>query len=490
MKKTGAIWNIITVLMVLVATSAVFAEEETSTEWQRPELLTPVQQRMQQEISVDFKDTPIDDVLMIMSKQADVDIIKSPKVQGTVTATLTDVPLEEALSNILEAQGYTYVTTDNMIRVMAKEDILEVREKLVSRVYRITYADVQQVEQALRQFVSEEGSISASVSTSNVIVTDRESKMLAIDSFIQEIDRETPQIMVEAKIYDISSTDNLDIGVDWNAGTTTSYGEVPTGATLGDDISTLNNVLQSTVTNPFTTGAFAGATNETSSTDALIRFGILNDHVNIDVALRAAQEDIRAKLLANPRIMVLDNEEAEIKIVDEIPYQELTQSSAGGNVGTTEFRDVGVELRVIPHLTRDGMIRLRLNPKFSKQTGSVLNVVSGSQTTPQPIIATRETTTTTLIKDGQTVVIGGLKKQDVSTQINKVPLLGDIPLLGLLFRSEGESTVNSELVVFITPRLIEIPELTAEEQRHLANTVFDAPRDPEPRLGQPETETN
>jgi type II secretory pathway component GspD/PulD (secretin) len=203
--------------------------------------------------------------------------------------------------------------------------------------------------------------------------------------------------------------------------------------------------------------------------------------VRLDAAIRAKEEDIRAKLLANPRILVLDNIQAEIKIVEEIPFQELTESSGGGSIGTTAFREVGIELRVTPHLTRDGLIRLLLNPKFSVRTGDV--VIAGiNNTSPQPIVATRETTTTALIKDGQTVVIGGLKKQDVSQQINKIPLLGDLPILGFLFKSEGETTINSELVIFITPSLVKDPVLTDEEKTHLANTVFVSPRVPEPWL--------
>ena len=135
-----------------------------------------------------------------------------------------------------------------------------------------------------------------------------------------------------------------------------------------------------------------------------------------DAILRAEQEDIRAKLLANPRIMVLDNQQAQIKIVEEIPYQELTETSGGGAIGTTQFRDVGVELLVTPHLTREGLIRLLLNPKFSIRTGDVLVGTGNNNVPAQPIIATRETMTTALIRDTQTVVIGGLKKQDVSTQ--------------------------------------------------------------------------
>ena len=151
-------------------------------------------------------------------------------------------------------------------------------------------------------------------------------------------------------------------------------------------------------------------------------------------------------------------------------------------MGTTEFRDVGVELRVTPHLTREGLIHLTLNPKFSTITGSV-NIVSGADTIPQPVVATRETITTALIKDKETVVIGGLKKQDKIQETSKIPLLGDLPLLGALFRFEGESTTNSELVVFITPQIIVKPELTKDEQRYLADSVYVSPNLPETKLG-------
>ncbi len=481
------------ILMMCLA-AVIWAESEAVQEASvhNTELLTPIQQKMTEEISVDFRETPIDDVLRILSQQADVDIVKSPRVIGTVTATLTDVPLSEALENILSAHGYGYVATSNMIRVVPKEEINEAREKIVSRVYRITYADVKEVETALRKFISETGSISANPGTSNIIVTDVESKINAINSFIEEIDRVTPQILVEAKIYDISSTDNLDLGIEWQAGTATSYGEIPDGGSLGDQVGNIGNVLSGSTgddglisrTEPFSTGKYSGAVNKAKSSDGLIRMGYLDENVYIDAIIHAAQEDIRAKLLANPRIMVVDNQQAQIKIVEEIPYQELTQTSGGGNIGTTQFRDVGVELIVTPHLTREGLIRLILNPKFSIRTGDVLVGGSSSILPPQPIVAKRETITTALIKDKQTVVIGGLQKQDVTQQVNKIPLLGDLPLLGMLFRFEGESTVNSELVVFITPTVVIEPKLTDREQLHLDNTVFAVPRSPDTRLGE------
>lgn len=473
----------VAIVLMLCTSVQVMGEDgdAASSSAPRPTVLSPVQQRLQQVVSVDFKDTSIDDVLMILARQADVDIVKSPKVQGTVSAVLKNIPLSEALTNILDINGFGYVTTDNMIRVVPEEEIFEVREKQISHVYRITYANVADVEKALKGFLSEHGSISANPGTSNIIVNDVESKIRAINSFVEEIDRVTPQILVEARVYDISSQDRLDLGVQWIAGTATSYGTPSDGATLGNQVGTIGNVDGSTATTPFTTGAFSGNTSNTT-TSSLLRYGILNDHINIDAILHASQEDVKAKLLANPRILVLDNEQAEIKIVEEIPYQELTETSAGGSIGTTQFRDVGVELRVTPHLTREGLIRLQLNPKFSTRTGDVLLDTGNPNVPPQPIISTRETKTTALIQDKETVVIGGLNRQEILQQTNKVPLLGDLPLLGSLFKFNGEKAVNSELVIFITPQVIQKAVLTSHEQENLEQTEVPSPRVAETRF--------
>jgi len=455
-------------LMLFVLAAAVsvpaFAEEQSKPP-EKKEVLTTLEERMQKRISVDFRSTPIDDVLRIMADQADVDIVKSPKVTGAVTTTLTNVPLEEALNNILAAHGYGYVTGENMIRVAPIAEITEKNEMLVSRIYRITYADVAEVEKALKKFISSRGSLSSNPGTSNIIVTDSESKIKAIDTFIAEIDRITPQILVEARIYDITSKDRLDLGVEWQAGRDTTYSSsavtgIGTNPTKDRD--------------PFTTGVFSGTTNEAENTTAALRFGWLNSGIDIDVLLKAEQEKVQAKLLANPRILVLDNETALIKIISEIPYQEISESSQGGQVGSTEFREVGVELDVTPHLTRDDMIRLQLKPKFSVQAQNVTVGTSGNQFTV-PVVDRREADTTLLVKDGQTVVLGGLRKKDVTQQVNKIPLLGDIPLLGNLFRFEGEDTVNSELLVFITPHIVINPALSQDERQKYEVTQFDGP---------------
>jgi len=467
------------ILLILGLSTINIAQEAQEMEGESVEL-TAVEQKMLQKISVEFRETPIDDVIRALAKQADLDIVKGPDITGNVTATLTDVPLEEAMNQILTAYGCGYVASANMIRIVPASQLTEETERTISKIYRITYADVKQVEQALTKVISSRGSIASSPGSSNIIVTDTESKIKAIDEFIKEIDRVTPQILVEVRIYDLKNTDELELGFEWRSGRNTGYGS---GRATGiGSLDTTGGPVNSTLTNsdPSITGLFESTTQQVGSTGVL-DFGILTEHFDLDVLFSAIQQQDAAKLLANPRIMVLDNETASFKAIEEIPYQRLQQ---GGyqSFGTTEFKEVGVELEVTPHVATDGLIRLHIVPVFSVQVDSVeittIGTGGASITSPQPVVDKREADTIALVRDGQTVVIGGLRKQTVTQLITKVPLLGDIPLLGWLFTFEGEEIVNSELVVFITPRIIEEPILTETESKHLESTNIVGPISP------------
>ena len=457
--------------VVFAAVSA--ANESDANANSKADVLPTLEQRMQKRISVDFRDTAIDDVIRIMAEQANVDVVKSPKVTGTVTAKLSNVPLEEALRNILASQGYDYVMSKNIIRVAPTGEISEEAEKLVTKIYRVNYADIKEVEKSLSKFVSQRGAITTNPGTSNIIVKDTESNIKAIGTFIEDIDRVTPQILVEARIYDLTSKNALDLGVEWNTGSNTQYytnGEaVDAPGTMGE--------TKTGQTYPFETGMFRGNTAETSGVTGQLKFGWLSNNLDIDAIISAQKNITDAKLLANPRILVLDNETATINIISEIPYQDLTQTSGGGNIGTTDFKDVGVKLKVTPHLARGEKIRMKVEPEFSVQTGSV-TFASGALTYPQPVVDARTASTTLLVDSGQTVVLGGLRKKDVSKSVNKIPLLGDIPIICYLFRFEGEETTNSEMVVFITPKIINDMSLTEREKKQYEVTEF---RGPEPQ---------
>jgi type IV pilus assembly protein PilQ len=452
--KCGGL-KLLVIVALVAATCGIVVAAEANEETDKKEVLTSLEQQMQKTISITFRDTPIDDVIRAIAEKADVDIIKSPQVTGTVTVTLTDVPLGEALNNILAAHGYGYVSDKNVIRIAPISELAQKEEVLVSRIYRITYADVKDVSKTVKEFISQRGSVAASNSTSNIIVTDTESRIKAIDTFISEIDRITPQILVEARIYDITASDKLDLGIEWFAGRQ-SYWDAAG--------------LPTTNSEPYIRSTYAGAVDKTANASVgLLNFGIWNDNLDIDATIRAEQEDINAKLLANPRILVLDNETAVFDIVQEYPYVERTIT--GNTVTeTVKFKPIGTKLQVTPHVTRDGMLRLHIMPEFGVKVGDVA-MMSGSV----PIVDTRKVDTIALVEHGQTVVIGGLRKKNVTRQINKVPLLGDIPVLGLLFRFEGEDVSNSELVVFITPRIIEKPVLSEAEKQALEETEFDRP---------------
>jgi len=454
LRLATAIWAIWSILGASVSSGA-----QASSQVEQ----APLRERLQKRISVDFRKTPIEDVIRIIAEQADVGVVASPNVKGETTVKLSNVPLEEALRSILEVQGYDYVVGNNIIKILARNEIPQVTEKLATKVVDVTYADVNDVVKSLEKFKSEVGTVSHIRGTSRILITDKESKVKDISDFISQVDHMTPQILVEARIYDITSKDNFDLGVQWGAGTRTNFNAA------GEP-----NIA--THTNPFAGGQFNGTTSKASSTNAGLRFGWLTSNLDIDVLLKAQNEKINAKLLANPRVLVLNDETATMKIVSEIPYQQLEESALGGSIGTTAFREVGVELHVTAHLAaRDQMIRLHLKPAFSVVTGEV-QVAGIGVTYPQPVVDRRETDTTLIVKNGQTIVMGGLRKKEVTKQVNKVPLLGDLPLAGALFRFKGEQTINSELIVFVTPWIVEQPALSEKESQAYEETEFEGPQ--------------
>ena len=177
---------------------------------------------------------------------------------------------------------------------------------------------------------------------------------------------------------------------------------------------------------------------------------------------------VEARLLANPRILVLDNETANFEIVREIPYREVREVPREDPTTYTAFKNVGVDLKVTPHIARDGMLRLHIVPEFS--------VLVGQDMGGLPTIDNRCVDTTAMLKDGQTIAIGGLRKREITKDIARVPVLCDLPLVGGLFTSETESIAINELIVFITTTIITEPTLSESEKKLLDETEFTTPQ--------------
>jgi len=523
------------IISLCIWSAAFCAEQDSAGDTQTAP--KTAQQRLQTRITYSCVNLPIETVLMELAKQAQIDIVKSPKVTGNVTVKVTDVPLEEALTHILAAHDYTYIATESMIRAMPLSEIVVARERLVTRIYQITYADANDVAEALRNFVSPQGRIALNKGTSHIIITDTEDKIKGIDKFIEQIDHVTPQVLVEVRIYDITTSEGFELGAEWHAGrnapltadtfilpdevTTTEIGRVDSWQDRTNQIVGIERGDIDNYTDTMTEHSWTDASTETDSTyinppvilsnlrrkpfvggtfdqitGGTLRFSVLNDAVDIDLALSILHKEVEAKLLANPRVLVLDNETANFEIVREVPYRELLQVAREDPITYTEFKDIGVQLKVTPHIARDGMIRLHIVPEFGVlvsqdaigvQAGIVRNelgipTVDNRMVLGVPTVDTRRADTTAMIKDGQTIVIGGLRKRETTKDISKVPLLGDLPLVGGLFKSETESVEINELVIFITTRIVTEPVLSAIEKRQFEATEFAGPETAKMRL--------
>lgn len=461
-RNSCTVWALL--LVGTLATLPLSAQDPTTDS--EPNLL---KKKMQMKVSVDFQEAPIGDVIKALSEQGNVDIIIAPGVEGEVTAKFTDVALDEALENILAVHGYGYLTTKSIIRVLPLAELELQKIRLVSKIYPVAYANISDVAQAVQGMLTTRGQLSIDQTGNNLMVTDVDTRMEMITTFIEKADREVPQILVEARVYDISCEGDQDVGFDWFAGTRTTVDE--------------NGVVDGGQVAPFARALFGSSFVQANAGDSSIRLGLLDEDLDLELFFEAVQDKVKAQLLASPTILVLDNEEASIKIVKEIPYQELTQTTGGGNIGTTKFKDVGVELRVTPRVTREKKIRLDINPVFSAQSGTVAVTMPGSSMqTQQPIVDKREAHTQALIPSGKTVVIGGLRKNEIVQQMSKVPVLGDIPLLGALFRHKSDTTINSELVVFITPLIVEDLTLSEDNAKAYARTEEQLVQ---PELAQP-----
>jgi len=402
-----------------------------------------------------------------------------------------------------------YDTREALAKIMKLVPQKEiVAENLVHRSYRIVYADVNEVEKTLKAFISKDGQLSANPSTGDILVVDYESKIKVIDNFVKEIDRLMQQVMVEVRIYDVATTDDFDIGAEWDAGRNNPITSLTHTNTHGivDTVDTVTPANTGTVTTDTDTAtkttntawqhSDAGVTQHTSEatktytyrkskpfvggsfdseTAGTIRLGLL-DTVSLDIALNVLRTQVGAKLLANPRILVLDNATAEFEIISEIPYTEASQSSTGGTTMTsTQFKEVGTKLRVTPHVTRDGMIRLQIVPEFGVVTEKGVKTALTALGTV-PTVDTRRVDTKALVRDGQTVVLGGLRKRTVTQTIKKIPILGDAPLLGQFFSDVSEEVKTSELLIFITPKIVVEPTLSPKELKGLESTEFSDPK--------------
>lgn len=442
---------------------------------------------------LELKDMDIVDVLKLISKKSGLNIVAGANVRGKVTIYLKNVDVRDALRIILEANGLAYVEESDIVKVLTGKDFedrygYQFGNQKETRIIQLQNASASDLVAVLNQMKSPTGSVVGDANSNTVIMTDRLDKIIMMENFahrtdipitseiftlkyakaedvakkiegiltkgiskiewdersnkiivtdtadkIKEIanlvrafDEKQPQVLIEAKIIQVVLSDTFKFGVDWQA--------------IVRDYHTL------TLTSDF---------NVLSNTDKSGKLSIGTiDNDDYDVLIEALETVGDTNTLSSPRILAVNKEEAKILVGSSEPYvTSETVTTASGPVTSSEsvnFIDVGVKLYVTPTIHGDGYITMKIKPEVS----SVTRYLTTSENNEIPIVDTSQAETTITVKDGVTVVLGGLIKDEDINSVNKVPLLGDVPFLGAIFRNKSQTTRKTELVIFLKCHIV------------------------------------
>lgn len=426
-------------------------------------------------LSMDFKDADINNLLRIIAEVSGQNIVAGDEVKGKVTVRLVDVDWEKALETILRINNFDYVWEENIIRVASRAKLeaeaasrakaaLAVQDvkraaPLKTAILNVNYAKPSDVVKALDKIKTPgRGSISVDERTASLIIEDTEETIQKMRELLARLDVATPQVMIEARLVEIAAEHSRELGIEWGARYNPGFGAA--GDRIG--ISDIFGAAAGTITGVASgvPGAgFLSVANQSiprainlPTTNTAGSFGITLGRVDSRFVLGARlslfETQGRSRTLSNPRITTLDNEEAEIRVGTQVPF--TTVDSSGRTV--IAFQDAFLRLKVTPHVTADKHVSLKIEAENTVQ-GTRIDF-SGGFAFP---LNQRKATTRLLVGDGSTAVIGGLVQTTESATETKVPWLGNIPVLGWLFknRSENIEPKRTELLIFITPTLVE-----------------------------------
>ncbi|WP_205626607.1 type IV pilus secretin PilQ [Thauera humireducens] len=423
-----------------------------------------------EKLSLNFQNIDVRSVLQVIADFTNFNIITSDSVQGSLTLRLKDVPWDQALDIILQAKGLDMRKNGNVIWI-APGDELAAREKLqleakqqindleplATESFQINYHKAKEIFDFLKSkdqtILSKRGSVVVDERSNKVFVTDVASRLQSLRRLVQEIDIAPRQVLIEARIVEANKTFSRDLGVRLGYGDRTNR-HIGNGGRLGFGSSEFGSVDSSgnIVTGPnapintvirrvgesATSGSSAltsgyGNLNLTLFNSSLTRF--------LNLELVAQETDGRIRLVSSPRVLTANQVEALIEQGTEIPYQEASSSGAT----STSFKKAVLSLKVKPQITPDG--RLQLSIEVNKDS-------RGEDTSAGPAIDTKKVKSEVLIENGGTVVIGGIYEETDTSTTEQVPLLGDIPVLGHLFKTNMKNSERREMLVFITPRIV------------------------------------
>lgn len=436
-------------------------------------------------LSVDFPDEEIRNVLRNVADLFELNLVIPDTLQGKTSIKLRDVTWRQIFQVVLNPVGYTYIEDGNIIKVVTAESLN--MEPLSTEVFILNYAKASEVKPSLDAMVDPKtgGKIVVDARSNALIVSERSSAIQRIRPIIQNLDRATDQVMIETKFIEVSDNVSKDLGVDWSvlkgykAGFNGYTNELKatngrkSSATYTEDgldvdfmnngynrAGQLNNVAPRTVGPAIdaTTGALTGIGPMSKISDSF-----QNDIARVttsvfsagqfQVTLSALQATGGSKLVSNPTVVTLNNTEATINVGQEYPIPNYTYNQEQGRFEVSGFtyKPIGVILKVTPQVNSAGFIKLTVEPEVSSRDASK-DVKFGDANIP--VVSVRKTKTQVTLKDGYTLGIGGLIDSTSINSQTKVPLLGSIPGIGRLFRSDSNSKTQQNMLVFITARTV------------------------------------
>jgi type IV pilus assembly protein PilQ len=396
-----------------------------------------------EKISLVFDNAEVRNILQLIAEVSDLNIIASDEIKGNVTLRLIDVPWDQALTLVLDITNLGMIREGNVVRVLPKGTIRSMREAelaadraqeklepVQTEVISVSYADLKAVVGPAQKLLSDRGSMTEDARNKLVIVTDVSSRIEKVRELIKILDTPERQVMIEARIVEVNSNFSRDLGVNWginyaNPGEKMGAGSIGIG---GDFLVGLPSGPGSTA---LEAGLGAGFTYG--------RIGI--DQTILDLRLSALEANGNAKVISTPRVTTLNGEEATISQGTTIPYQ-----TSGADGPKTEFVNANLELKVKPVINPDGSVILEI-----LATNDTPSITAGASA---PSIDTKKAETKVLVMDGETTVIGGIFVDTKQVSDSGVPYLGSLPLLGQLFRSDKTVQTKAELMIFITPRIL------------------------------------
>lgn len=422
----------------------------------------------EKKISFYFQNIDIRALLQIIAKSSGLNFVISDNVKGSITLTLKNVTWEQALNTVIKARGLAARRDGNVVFVSTVDEIVgnEARQlqsseqlsnlaPLVAKIYKLKYANAIEVANLLKgqqsSLLTPRGQVAIDTRTNSVIIRDTRSNLAEITRTIQSIDVPAKQVLIEARIVNINTKFEEQIGVRFGisdarhlSGTLEGATKITNGTSPGDvpiaERLNFNNPAQAI--RGFKPGSFALA---------MARLG----PILLDLELSALEGEEKVKIISRPRVVTSNQQKAIIQTGEEIPYQEATSSGAT----SVSFKKAVLSLEIVPQITPDNKIILNLK---ATQDSRGTDVATGPNTSI-PAINTQQVESNIILNNNETVVIGGIFKQEKNNSMERVPFFGSLPIVGALFRHTKEFEDKRELLVFITPKIINSMNGTASD---------------------------